>query len=66
MPIDPTYTVGRKEPQRRMTTQGEVEDWWRIHATTRGGTPYWVVLRDADLATAPALLAAKARQLDAI
>ena len=66
MPQDTSYTTGRKEPVRRMTTAGEVEDWWRIHATSKGGTPFWIMVRDADLAQAPAMMAAKAKQLDGI
>lgn len=66
MPPNADYTTERKEEFRKMTRSGEVENWVRVYATSKGGTYFHIEVRDADLATAPQLLAAKARQLDSI
>lgn len=66
MPNNATYTTGRKDEFRRMNQDGDVENWWRIYATTTRGTRFNIEVRDKDLAQAPAMLAAKAKEVDSI
>ncbi len=66
MANDPSYTIGRKEEFRKMDLSNEVLTWYRIYATSKGGTYFHIEVKESDLGTAPALLAAKAKQLDSI
>jgi hypothetical protein len=60
------YTVTRKEPVRQMTPDMQVSTLWRLHAISRGGTYFWVEVKDMELDQADAKLTAKAKQIDAI
>ncbi len=66
MPSTDPYTTERKEEFRRLAKGGEVETWYRIYATSKGGTYYHIEIPEAQLDKAPQLLAAKAKQLDSI
>ena len=60
------YQVTRKEPVRQMTPDMQVQTLWRIHGITKGGTYFWIEVKDTELDKADALLTAKAKQLDLI
>lgn len=67
MPNDKAYTVNDKIELTQINKQtGEVYTAWRIWATSRGGTYYHIDVPAAELEQAPALLQAKAKELDAI
>ena len=66
MPEKDPYTTERKEEFRKLTKDGGVETWYRIYATSRGGTYYHIEVQEAQLDKAPQLLVAKAKQLDSI
>ncbi len=66
MPNDPSYTIGRKEEFRKMDLSNEVLTWYRIYATSKGGTYFHIEVKETDLDKAPGMLSAKAKQLDAI
>ena len=60
------YKVEKKEEFRQVTKEGEVEVWFRIWATSKGGTYFHIEVREDELDKADELLAARARKLDAI
>jgi len=60
------YTVESKEEVRRLGRAGDVETWYRIWATSKGGTRYHVEVREDELANADAVLTLRAKELDAI
>ena len=60
------YTVDSKEEIRKLSKAGEVETWYRIYATSKGGTYFHVEVKETDLDKADAVLTARAKQLDAI
>lgn len=60
------YTVDSKEEIRRIGKAGEVETWFRIFATTKGGTYFHVDVAEGKLDEADKILTARAKQLDAI
>ncbi|GAI79069.1 hypothetical protein ES708_09262 [subsurface metagenome] len=60
------YTVDSKEELRKLSKAGEVETWYRIYATSKGGTYFHVDVREEELDKADALLTARAKELDAI
>lgn len=66
MPGEKNYTVESKEEIRKLTKAGEVETWFRIYATSKGGTYFHVDIPEEQLDKADTLLAARAKQLDAI
>lgn len=62
-----TYTVEEpKEEIRKLTKAGEVETWYRIWATSKGGTRFHVDVSETQLSQAPHLLATRAKEIDAI
>ena len=63
---DRDYTVESKSEFRRVSPAGEVETWYRIFATSKGGTYYHVEVTEDQLERADELLTARAKQLDAI
>lgn len=60
------YKVDRKEEFRVITKAGDVQMWYRIWATSKGGTYFHIEVQDTALDKADELLAARAKQLDAI
>lgn len=65
--MDKLYTVESKEEIRRLSKKtGEVETWYRIWATSKGGTYFHLDVEEAHLDQAEALLTKRAKELDAI
>lgn len=62
------YVVESKEEIRKLTKAGEVETWYRVWATSKGGTYFHVDIKEADLTKekADAILIKRAKELDAI
>jgi len=60
------YTVDSKEELRKLSKAGEVETWYRIYATSKGGTYFHVDVKEDELEKADQVLTARAKQLDAI
>ena len=60
------YTIEDKEEIRRLSKAGEVETWYRIWATSKGGTYFHVDVKEDQLDTADEPLTARAKALDAI
>lgn len=60
------YAPESKEEIRKLSKAGEVETWYRIWATSKGGTYFHVEVRSDQLAKADAILTSKAQALDAI
>ncbi len=60
------YTVDKKQEVPKLVQGGEVETWWRIYATSKGGTYFHIDVSDKLLLKADELLTAKAKALDAI
>lgn len=60
------YTIEAKEEIRKLSKAGEVETWYRIWATSKGGTYFHVDVPEAELDKADEVLTARAKQLDAI
>lgn len=66
MPKSDKYTVEEKEEIRKLGKDGEVETWYRIWATSKGGTYFHVDVPEAQLAKADEVLTKRAEELDAI
>lgn len=60
------YRVDSKEEIRKLTKAGEVETWFRIYATSKGGTYFHVDVPERELDDADGYLTARAKELDAI
>jgi hypothetical protein len=60
------YTIESKEEIRKLSKAGEVETWYRIYATSKGGTYFHVDVSEEELDKADELLTARAKQLDSI
>jgi len=60
------YTIDSKEEIRKLDKAGEVETWYRIYATSKGGTYFHVDVKEDELDKADELLTARAKELDAI
>lgn len=62
------YEVEAKEEIRRIGKGGEIETWYRIWATSKGGTYFHVDISEEDIGTdkVAAALAKRAKELDAI
>jgi len=60
------YKVEKKEEFRQVTKEGEVQTWFRIWATSKGGTYFHIEVPEDELDKAEERLAAMARKLDAI
>ncbi|KKN37948.1 hypothetical protein LCGC14_0758350 [marine sediment metagenome] len=60
------YVTESKEEYRKVSKAGEVETWFRIFATSKGGTRFHVNVREDQLDQADKLLSERARQLDSI
>ena len=60
------YTVESKEEIRKISKAGEVETWYRIWATSKGGAYFHVDIRSDQLAKAEDVLTRQAHVLDAI
>lgn len=60
------YTVDSKEELRKLDKAGEVEVWYRIYATSKGGTYFHVDVKEDELEKADSVLTARAKELDAI
>lgn len=66
MPPGDLYTVEKKEEAQRLGKDGEVITYYRIWATSAGGTYFHVDVPEEELDKSPSLLAARAKKLDAI
>ena len=66
MPETLNYKVESKEEIRRLGKGGEPEVYYRIWATSSGGTYFHIDVAEDQLDKAPALLAARAKKLDSI
>lgn len=66
MPKSTDYIVESKEEIRKLSKAGEVETWFRIYATSKGGTYFHVDVPEDQLNKSDELLTARAKQLDAI
>jgi len=60
------YQVEKKEEIRKLSPAGEVLTYYRIWATSKGGTRYHVEVAEAELETADKLLTKRASDLDTI
>jgi len=60
------YKTDKKEEYRLLTKEGDVETWYRIFATSKGGAYFHVEVREDQLDKAEEVLTARARKLDAI
>jgi hypothetical protein len=62
------YDVTRKEPIRKFNAEMEVMSYFRIFATSKGGTRFWIEVPESDLGTpkVDAALTKRAKELDAI
>ena len=60
------YKVDRKEEYRTITKGGDVQVWYRIWATSKGGTYFHVEVPEGELDKADERLSARAKALDAI
>ena len=61
-----SYTVEKKEEIQRLGRDGEVLTFYRIWATSRGGTYFHIDVPEDQLDKAAELLTAQAKKLDAI
>ena len=61
-----TYETKSKVEFTRITKDGEVETWYKISATSAGGTNFHVDVRETELDNADAVLTARAKKLDSI
>lgn len=60
------YTVEKKEEIRKLSKAGEVLTYYRIWATSKGGTYFHVEIPEDQLDTSDEILTKRARGLDAI
>ncbi len=60
------YAVESKEEIRKLSKAGEVEVWYRIWATSKGGTYFHMDIRSDQLAKSDDILTRHAHTLDAI
>ena len=66
MPEVKLYKVEKKEEFRRLTKDGEVETWYRIWATSKGGTYFHIEVAESDLGKSDEILTKRAKELDSI
>lgn len=59
------YTTESKEEIRKLV-KGEIETWYRIYATSKGGTYFHVDIPEGELDKSNELLTKRAKELDAI
>lgn len=60
------YKVEKKEERIRPLPTGEIVTVYRIWATSKKGTYYHIEVREDELKNAPALLTARAQELDSL
>lgn len=60
------YTTEKKEEVQKLSRGGEVDTYYRIWATSQGGTYFHVDVPEEELPKADEKLTARARELDAI
>jgi hypothetical protein len=63
---DKDYTVEKKEEIRKLSKTGEVLTYYRIWATSKGGSYFHVEIPEDQLAQADVVLTKRAKELDAI
>ena len=61
-----SYTTESKEEFSKLSKAGEIETWFRIYATSKGGTRFHVEISEDQLDQADEVLTARANKLDAI
>ena len=59
------YTTESKEEIRKLV-KGEVETWYRIYATSKGGTYFHIDIPEDQLDKSDELLTKRAKELDSI
>ena len=60
------YKVEKKEEFRVVTKEGGVETWYRVWATSKGGSYFHIDLPEDNLDNADNVLTARAKKLDSI
>ena len=60
------YKVESKEEIRRLSKAGEIETWYLIWATSKGGTYFHIDISEANLDKSESILTKRANELDAI
>jgi hypothetical protein len=60
------YTVEKKEEIRKLSKSGEVLTYYRIWATSKGGTYFHVEIPEDRLDTSDEILSKRSKELDAI
>lgn len=60
------YKTDKKVEFTRLTKDGGVETFYRIYATSKGGSYFHIEIPEDQLGLADGLLTARAKQLDAI
>jgi len=60
------YKVEKKDEVRKLSKGGELETWFRIFATSKGGTYFHVDIIEDQLDNADAILTTRAKKLDSI
>lgn len=60
------YTVERKEEIRKLSPTHEVMTYYRIYATSAGGTYFHIEVPETELNKADGVLTKRAKELDAI
>lgn len=66
MPQDMSYTVLSKEERTVLDENMKPVTLFRIWARSKGGTRFHIEVSEGDLASAPKLLEARAKQLDSL
>ncbi len=66
MTKDKDYTITKKTEVTRISPAGEPVLYLRVHALSKGGTPFQLEIPEDNLDNADALLTAKAKKLDLI
>ncbi|MBA7571006.1 hypothetical protein ES708_12762 [subsurface metagenome] len=61
-----SYATESKEEVSRLSPAGDIETWFRIYATSKGGTRFHVEISEDQLERADEILTARAKKLDAI
>ena len=60
------YTVQKKEEIRKLTPTHEIMTYYRIWATSAGGSYFHVEVAETELAKSDEILTKRAKELDAI
>jgi len=61
-----SYTTESKEEFSKINKAGEIETWFRVYATSEGGSRFHVDISEGQLDQADSILSARAKKLDSI